>query len=139
MAVSLHPYLNFRDTTRAAMEYYKSIFGGELRLTTYKEFGASQDPSEDTKIMHAQLEGNHGITFMAADTPNRMESKPAAGFSMSLSGDDEELLRGWFEKLQEGGKVTMPLEKAGWGDIFGMCDDKFGISWMVNITEPKKP
>ncbi len=136
MSTQLNPYLNFRDTTRQAMEFYQGVFGGELRLSTFAEFNASPDASESDKIMHAQLEGEHGITFMAADTPNSMEYTPGTNFNMSLSGDDEALLRGYFEKLAEGGSVTMPLEKAPWGDTFGMLVDRFGVRWLVNVSAP---
>jgi PhnB protein len=134
MAVALSPYLNFKDKTREAMEFYETVFGGELTLNTFKDLHASQDPSEDELIMHAQLKGDNGIVFMAADTPSRREYQPGAGFSLSLSGDDEAALRGYFDKLSAGGTVTMPLEKAAWGDTFGMCRDKYGVSWLVNIT-----
>ncbi|WP_448627945.1 VOC family protein [Geodermatophilus sp. URMC 64] len=134
MSVQLNPYLNFRDNARAAMEFYRSVFGGTLQISTFKEFQASQDPAEDDLVMHAQLEGDHGVTFMGSDTPSSMEYRPASGFSMSLSGDDDALLSGWFDRLAEGGTVTMPLEKAPWGDRFGMCVDRFGVSWLVNIS-----
>jgi PhnB protein len=134
MAVVLNPYVNFRDETREAMEFYQRVFGGELRISTFKEYQASQDPSEDDKVMHAQLEAD-GIMFMAADTPNAMEYQPGTNFNMSLSGDDEAELRGYFEKLQEGGSVVMPLEKAPWGDTFGMLEDRFGIRWLVNVNQ----
>ncbi len=137
MPIQLNPYLNFRDNTRQAMEFYKSVFGGNLIMSTFKEFHASQDPSEENKIMHAELRGDNGLTFMASDTPNRMEYKPGTNFSMSLSGDDEAELKGYFEKLSAGGKITMPLEKAPWGDMFGMLTDKFGVSWLVNIAAQK--
>src|SRR5215471_6059060 len=87
MAVSLDPYLNFRDNTREAMEFYHQVFGGKLDINTFKEFGASQDPAEDDLIMHSQLEAEE-ITFMAADTPKHMEYAPGSNFSMSLSGED---------------------------------------------------
>jgi len=134
MSVQLNPYLNFRDNAREALEFYHSVFGGALQITTFKEFQASQDPSEDDLVMHGQLEGEHGVVFMASDTPPRMEYRPGTNFSMSLSGDDEALLRGWFEKLADGGTVSMPLEKAMWGDIFGMCVDRFGVGWLVNVS-----
>lgn len=134
MGVQLNPYLNFRDNTRQAMEYYHSVFGGTLNLSTFKEFHASQEPAEDDLIMHAQLEGEHGVVFMAADTPKRMEYRGHGSFNMSLSGDDDAVLRGWFEKLADGGTVTMPLEKAIWGDTFGMCVDRYGVQWLVNIS-----
>ena len=134
MPTQLNPYLSFRDNARQAMEFYRSVFGGELTINTFKEFHASQDPSEDDKIMHAMLQAENGITFMAADTPNEMDYRPGASISMSLSGDKEKELRSYFDKLSSGGEVTMPLEKAPWGDTFGMCTDRFDVNWMVNIT-----
>ena len=138
MTVRLNPYLAFRDTARQAMEYYHSVFGGELTMNTFAEFHASEDPAEQDKIMHSMLEGENGLVLMGADTPNGMEYTPAAGISVSLSGDDESALRGYWDKLADGGTVTVPLERAPWGDTFGMCLDRFGISWMVNIlgTQP---
>ncbi|MGI8826512.1 MAG: VOC family protein [Chloroflexota bacterium] len=134
MSVALNPYLSFKGNARQAMEFYQSIFGGKLDVNTFKELHASQDPSEDDLVMHSQLEGDSGITFMASDTPNRMEYHPGTNFNMSLSGDDEVLLRGYFDKLCNGGNVSMPLQKAIWGDTFGMCVDKCGVNWLVNIT-----
>jgi PhnB protein len=137
MGTKLNPYLNFKDNTRQAMEFYKTIFGGKLQMSTFKEYNASQDPSEDNKIMHAELDAGDGIYFMASDTPDRLEYRPGNTFTMSLSGDNDSVLRGYFQKLSTGGTVTMPLEKAIWGDTFGMCTDKFGVTWLVNITVKK--
>jgi len=134
MQTKLNPYLSFKDNAREAMEFYKTVFGGKLVMSTFKEYNASQDPSEDNKIMHAVLEADNGITFMASDTPDRMEYNAGTNYSMSLSGDNEAELKGYFEKLSAGGMVSMPLEKAIWGDSFGMCTDKFGVPWLVNIT-----
>jgi PhnB protein len=136
MQTRLNPYLSFKDNTREAMEFYRTVFGGRLEMNTFKELNASQDPSEDDKIMHSVLEADNGIIFMASDTPDRMDYKPGNNFNMSLSGDNEAELRSYYEKLAEGGTVTMPLEKAIWGDTFGMCIDKFGVQWLVNISPP---
>jgi len=133
MAVRLNPYLNFRDNAREVMEFYRSVFGGELTVSTFADFQASEDPAEKDKVMHSMLEAENGLVLMAADTPNAMEYAPPAGMAISLSGDDEGKLRGYWDKLSAGGNVTMPLEKAPWGDTFGMCVDRFGTSWMVNI------
>jgi PhnB protein len=134
MSVRLNPYLSFRDNAREAMEFYRSVFGGELTVSTFKESNASSDPSEDDLVMHAQLEGDHGVVFMGSDTPRRMEYQPGTNISMSLSGDDEAVLSGWYAKLADSGTATMPLSKAPWGDTFGMCVDRFGITWLVNIS-----
>jgi PhnB protein len=137
MQSKLNPYLSFKDNARQAMEFYKTVFGGKLDISTFKEFHVSQDPSEDNKIMHAALEAANGIVFMAADTPNSMEYRAGTNISMSLSGDNHAELQAYFEKLSTGGMVVEPLVKAPWGDTFGMCIDPFGISWMVNILAPK--
>lgn len=134
MPSRLNPYLSFRNEAREAMEYYQSVFGGQLDMNTFKEFGAAQDPSEEDMIMHSQLEAENGITFMAADTPASMEHRPGTNMSMSLSGDDDAELSGYFEKLSEGGTIREPLVEAPWGDKFGMLTDRFGIDWMVNIS-----
>lgn len=134
MSVTLSPYLNFRGNAREAMEFYRSVFGGTLNVQTFGDFHAAQEPGEETLVMHAALDGDNGILLLASDTPNRMEYRPGSNFSMSLMGDDEALLRGYFEKLSDGGVVTMPLEQAAWGDTFGMCSDKFGTSWLINIA-----
>jgi PhnB protein len=137
MQTRLNPYLNFKDNAREAMEFYSTVFGGSLDLTTFKELNASEDPSEDNKIMHSMLEADNGITFMAADTPNRMEYRRGTHMSMSLSGDNDAELSGYFEKLSDGGTIREPLRAAPWGDKFGMLTDQFGIEWLVNIAGPK--
>jgi PhnB protein len=135
VTTQLNPYLSFRDTARDAMEYYQSVFGGELTKNTFADFQASEDPAEQDKIMHSMLVTKTGLVFMGADTPNRMEYTPG-GHAVSLSGEqeDETELRGYWEKLSDGADVSAPLEKAPWGDTFGMCTDRFGITWMVNIA-----
>ena len=137
MQTKLNPYISFKDNTRDAMEFYQSVFGGKLNISTFKDFHASQDPGEDNLIMHSVLESDNGITVMASDTPNRMEYRSGTNMSISLSGDNEAELKTYFEKLSAGGTITMPLEKAMWGDSFGMCIDKFGVQWLVNITGQK--
>lgn len=133
MPTVLSPYLSFRDNAREAMEFYHSVFGGELTVSTFGDFHASQDPAEETLVMHAQIDTPGGLTLMASDTPQRMEYRPGNNFSVSLSGEDEAELRGYYDKLSEGGTVTMPLAPTPWAKAFGMCADKFGTSWLVNI------
>jgi PhnB protein len=136
MSVRLNPYLSFRDNAREAMSFYESVLGGELTVSTFGEMGASHDPSDQDKVMHSQLETPDGLVLMGADTPGGMEYRPQAGMSVSLSGDDEAKLRGYWERLSEGGNVIAPFEQAPWGATFGMCVDRFGTSWMVNAAKP---
>ena len=137
MASRLNPYISFDGNARQAMEFYKSVFGGTLTVNTYGEFGEKEAGEAADKIMHSMLETGSGFTLMGSDTPAGMQRNPGDNVTVSLSGDDAEELRGYWEKLSDGGTVTMPLEKQMWGDEFGMCVDQFGIPWMVNISQPQ--
>lgn len=134
MSTKLNPYLGFRDNAKQAMEFYKSVFGGELTLSTFGDFQASEDPAEQDKIMHGMLVTESGLTLMGADTPSHMSYNPGDNYSVSLSGEDEAELRRYWEGLSAEGTVAVPLEKAPWGDIFRMCADKFGVNWLVNVN-----
>jgi len=134
MTITTTTHLNFRGAAREALDFYQTVFGGQLNMSTFAEYQASEDPAEQDKIMHGMLTGENGLVLMGADTPNSMDFTPGNNFSVSLSGNDEAELRGFWDKLSDGGTVTVPLEKAPWGDTFGMCKDKFGVDWLVNIA-----
>ncbi|MFJ9537630.1 VOC family protein [Streptomyces sp. NPDC101225] len=136
MTSRLNPYISFDGDARQAMEFYKEVFGGTLTLSTFGDFGQSEAPHAD-KIMHGLLDTAAGFTLMAADTPPGMQHAPGTNFAVSVSGDDDAELRGYWQKLSDGGAVSVPLEKQMWGDVFGMCTDRFGIPWMVNIGAPQ--
>ncbi|NVM96306.1 VOC family protein [Arthrobacter wenxiniae] len=134
MTTRLNPYLGFRGNAKEAMEFYQTVFGGELSLSTFRESGGGVEDSELDQIMHGALLTDGGLSLMGADTPSHMEFKPGTNHQVSLTGEDEGELRGYWDKLSAAGTVTVPLAKAPWGDTFGMCVDAFGIPWMVNIA-----
>lgn len=135
---TLNPYLSFSTNAREAMTFYQEVLGGELTISTFGEFGAADSPAAD-QVMHANLATPSGITLMASDTPPGMERLPLGGFAISLSGDDEAELRGYWDKLVQGGNVVVPLEVQMWGDTFGQLVDRFGVPWMVNIAGAGAP
>jgi PhnB protein len=133
MPTTLSPYLNFRDQTKEAMDFYQSVLGGDLRSNTYAEFGLG-DEIEADKVMHSQLTTPDGLVLMAADVPTGMDySRGVNDASIALFGDDADSLGRIYRELSEGGTILQPLEKAPWGDSFGSFVDRFGVSWMVNI------
>jgi PhnB protein len=136
MTSRLNPYVNvLGGQAREALEFYQSVLGGDLAIMTFGEMGA-EGPAAD-QVMHGQLETPAGYTLMVADAPPEMvEVTMGTNMSISLSGDsgDADELRGYFSGLGEGGVVPQPLEKAPWGDEFGMLVDKFAITWLVNIA-----
>jgi PhnB protein len=139
MTIRLNPYISFKNNAREAIEFYHSIFGGELTINTFADLHASQDPSEDNLIMHSMLVAPNGLTLMASDTTQRMAYTPGDNMSVSLSGEaeDEKVLTSYWTGLMVGGTEAMPLSKAVWGDSFGMGTDKYGITWLVNIAAPQ--
>jgi PhnB protein len=134
MTVTFNPYLNFKDNAREAIEFYKTVFGGDLNIMTFEQGQMSQSDADKDLVMHAELRNDSGFVLMASDTAEHVEYRPGTNVSMSLSGDDDQTLRGYFDKLAAGGTVAQPLTQAPWGDTFGMCTDRFGIQWLVNIS-----
>lgn len=134
MTTRLNPYLSFRDNARQAMEFYHSVFGGDLTLSTFGEMNASEDPAEKDMIMHSMLTSSGGLVLMGSDTPQSMTFTPGANGAVSLSGEDQAELRGYWDRLSDGGTILAPFERAPWGDLFGMCIDRFGVNWLVNVA-----
>lgn len=134
MANELNGYLQFQSEAREAMTFYQSIFGGELEVNTFGEFGMEGEIADG--IMHSKLT-TPDFAFMASDTPPGMDYSPGGSVSMCLSGEDEPQLTEWYQKLADGGQVGMKLEKQMWGDMYGDCTDKYGIKWMMNINQPQ--
>ena len=130
--ISLEPYLFFKGEAKEAMEFYKSVFGGELTVNSYADLPDTSAMGNVQKdwLMHASLEGGD-VKLMASDTEKA--SPKAQKVSLSLGGTDEAHMRKIFASLSEGGEVFMPLKKESWGDIFGSFTDKYGVEWMMNI------
>lgn len=131
MTSLLNPYISFDGNARDAIEFYAAVLGGKPELNTFAEYGDHPDIAD--QIMHGRLDTDAGFTLMVSDTPPGSTHEPGNNFSVSLSGDDHDQLRGYWEALTDGGTITVPLEKQPWGDEFGMVIDKFGVAWMVNI------
>ncbi|TAH33326.1 VOC family protein [Candidatus Saccharibacteria bacterium] len=136
MTVKLNAYINFEGKAEEALEFYKGVFGGQVYSDTFRSFASDEMPVPEQdldKIMHGYLKGDNGIELMVSDAMSSMEASSGTQIQLSLSGDDEPTLKGYWDKLSEGGSVTVPMDKAPWGDTFGMLTDKYGISWMVDI------
>jgi PhnB protein len=137
MSAILNPYINLGGTAREALEFYHAALGGSVNIMSFEQGGMADQvqPDEKDLVMHGQVDGDNGFTLMVSDSPAHMGGgQPLSGFSVSLSGDDEALLTGLWDKLSEGGTISEPLSKAPWGDSFGMFVDKFGVPWMINIS-----
>ncbi|WP_313811272.1 VOC family protein [Glutamicibacter sp.] len=137
MSIGLTPYLRFAGDAREAMEFYNSALGGELSLLTFKEGMNDDNPATTDLIMHSSLFIERGIHLMASDTPPEMNVTANGTVALSSDGDDEAdaaRLRQWWDALEADSRIDMPLATAPWGDSFGQLTDKFGVTWMFNIT-----
>lgn len=143
MPLRLNPYLTFSGDARAALNFYHETLGGDLTISTFADFKAPVPEDQADKVMHGQLTTPNGLLIHASDGGVMDRVPPQLGnpqVEVSLLGNaetDEKEARGWFEGLSQGGEVTMQLDKAPWGDIFGSFTDKFGIRWLINLEGPK--
>jgi PhnB protein len=133
MPVVLNPYVTFDGNAREAMGFYQQVFGGTVEMSTFGDFGAQDEPFAD-QIMHASLRTDSGLVLMGADPAPGAAYVPGGSIGISLSGDDGDALRDLWQQLSDGGAVVVPLEPQMWGDEFGMCTDRYGVTWMVNIA-----
>ena len=129
----LNPYLNFDENAREAMEFYHSVFGGTLEMHTFGEFGMTPEGAAADGVMHASLTTDLGFTLMGSDTPPEYREGQSSNGHISLSGDEADTIRGYWDKLAEGGHIDVPMEKAPWGDEFGQVKDKFGVNWSILV------
>ena len=137
MTVLCNPYLNFNGNAREALEFYQGVFGGELDINTFGETPGAMHPGlNPDNVMHGMLRGDNNVVLMAADALPEMNEPPSTT-AISLSGEDDATLRGYFEALSDGASDLLPLNQAPWGDTFGMLNDKFGVPWMINILGPQ--
>ena len=132
---SLSPYLMFDGNAREAMEFYHDVLGGELKVQTFGEVpDMPPPPGYENRVMHAHLDAD-GVVIMASDPPPGSGVRFGDNVNLSLMGTDGDKLSRVFNDLSEGGKVTMPLARQFWGDTFGSLTDRFGVNWMVNISD----
>jgi PhnB protein len=133
---ALNPYLNFNGNAEEAFNFYKSVFGGEFAtVMRFDQMPGDQKPASDeaNKIMHIALPVGKGNMLMASDVAQAYPQAVAGtNYSISITADSEEEARKLFDGLSQGGNVTVPLDKAFWGSLFGMLTDKFGIQWMMS-------
>lgn len=137
MTIRLNPYLNFRAESRAALEFYHSVFGGDITIGTFGELGMSDDPEHADLVMHGHLVTEAGLDLMASDTPPGGDS-PTVGTAVNLSvnGDDPRI-RDYWTALKDGADVVVELSPAPWGDEFGLLNDRFGVAWLFNLAAPQ--
>ncbi len=140
MSVNVVTHLNFRGDARAALEFYQSVFGGDLMVMSYTDMGTVQDPAEANWVMWGQVAAKSGFRVMAYDV---QVAKPwdrgNNSFYVALRGDTDEEISGYWENLSAGATILQPLAPAQWGPLYGMLTDRFGITWVVDVVSQDNP
>lgn len=136
---SINPYLTFNGNCEEAFNFYKSVFGGDFAYVgRFNEMppqeGKTMPEEEGNRIMHISLPIGNGAALMGSDTGGEWAQGYSAGnnFSISINAESKDEADKLFNGLAAGGQVTMPMSNTFWGSYFGMCTDKFGISWMMS-------
>jgi PhnB protein len=138
MAIRTVTHLNFRGDARAALEFYRHVFGGELMAISYRDAHAAQDESEADQIMWGQVASANGFCVMAYDVPSRLAWSPGEiPFFVSVRGDNAEEISAYWEKLKDGAVVVQPLAPSGWAPLYGMIRDRFGVTWVLDVESPQ--
>lgn len=140
MTISTTTHLNFRGDARAALELYRSVFGGDLAVVTYAQAGAVSDPAEADQVMWGQVASAAGFRVMAYDVPSRTPYDAGANaVFVSVRGTDADELRGYWEALADGATVRVPLAQAAWSPLYGMLTDRHGVTWVLDLEVPWTP
>lgn len=128
-----HPkiYILFPGDARHALGFYHSVFGGQLALSTYSQFGRRDGPGD--AIAHGVLTGE--IALYGADAGADERAVRTEGLMLSILGANPARSRTWFERLAEGGTVLDPLRQRAWGDWDGQVRDRYGLRWLIGFKE----
>ena len=135
MSVNTVAHLNFRGDARTALEFYRSVFSGELRIVTYGQMGNVQEPSEANQVVWGQVTSQSGVNVMAFDVPSTLPwSRGEHSFYLSLRGSDADEIAGYWDKLAANAIIVQPLGPSQWAPLYGMLNDQFGITWVVDVV-----
>ncbi|KYF80318.1 bleomycin resistance protein [Sorangium cellulosum] len=139
MTVSVTNHLNFRGDARAALEFYRSVFGGDLTIVTYKDAHNVQAPSEADQVMWGQVAAKNGFRVMAYDVPSRTPWEQGENaFFVSVRGDSAAEISALWEQLSAGATIVQPLAPSGWTPLYGMLRDRFGVTWVLDVATEYK-
>lgn len=149
MTITTTTHLNFRGDARAALGFYQSVFGGELTIATYGDFGMPKDAPGADGVVFGQVEAPGGFRVMAYDIPGSSAASagPAGStrrengltitgqsFFVAVRGETLEEVQAYWSALSEGATIVEPLAASAWSPGFGMLTDGFGVTWILDVA-----
>jgi PhnB protein len=150
MALTTSTHLNFRGDARAALEFYRSVFGGHLTVVAYGDFGMPKDQPDSDKVVFGQVTADNGFRIMAYDVPSHAPAgtAPAATtrehgltltgerFFVSVRGETADEVGALWDGLAEGADVIEKFGPSPWAPGFGMLTDRYGVTWILDVAAP---
>jgi len=149
MSITTTTHLNFRGDARAALDFYQSVFGGEVTIATYGDFGMPKEIPGADSVVFGQVESAGGFRVMAYDIPGQAGgSAGAAGsthrengttvtdqpFFVAVRGESLKEVEGYWAALSAGASIVEPLAASAWSPGFGMLTDSFGVTWILDVA-----
>lgn len=149
MSITTTTHLNFTGDARAALEFYGSVFGGEVNVSTYGDFGMPADIPGADHIVFGQVVNEDGFRVFAYDIPGQSGGSAASAgstrrengttitdqqFFVSVRGETLAEVEGYWNKLSVGASIVEPLAASAWSSGFGMLTDSFGVTWILDVA-----
>ncbi|MEV0131609.1 VOC family protein [Dactylosporangium sp. NPDC050688] len=135
MSITTTTHLNFRGDAREALDFYQSVFGGQVTVVTYADAHSVTDPAEAGQVMWGQVQGGNGFHVMAYDVPGNQSYDPGdKPVFVSVRGKDGEEITAYWKGLSQGATVVQDLAPAGWSPLYGMLKDRFGVTWVLDVA-----
>jgi PhnB protein len=163
MTIVTTTHLNFRGTARAALGFYSTVFGGDVTIATYGDFGMPKDAPGADAVVFGQVESPNGFRVMAYDIPGQSGASAVAGegtgsanaasstrrengvtitdapFFVSVRCETLAELEGYWQALSAGASIVEPLAASAWSPGFGMLTDSFGVTWILDVATDYTP
>jgi PhnB protein len=148
MTISTTTHLNFHGDARAALEFYRSVFGGDLTVVAYTDFGMPKELPDADKVVFGQVVAGNGFRVMAYDVPSQAGPAPAPAattrangvtltgerFFVSVRGESADEVGALWDKLADGATIVEKFAPSPWSPGFGMLTDRFGVTWILDVA-----
>ena len=149
MSIQTTTHLNFRGDARAALDLYRSVFGGRSIITTYGDVGMPEETPGADKVVFGLVTSDNGFRIMAYDVPGETGGQIVGGTSahrgnnttlthqalfVSVNADSLHEAQGYWDQLAVDATVLEPLAPSAWSAGFGMLTDRFGVTWSVGVS-----
>ncbi|GAB2644237.1 VOC family protein [Gordonia jinhuaensis] len=133
MTDTITAHLNFRGQARSALEFYRTVFGGDVTIATYADTHQADDPAQADAVAFGQLTSPTGLRLLAYDVQTaKPYDQGRNSFYLALHGDDPVATRYQWDRLIERGSVLTPLGPSAFAPLYGMLTDRYGVTWIVS-------